>query len=95
MCLEQSHNHALCPRLKVNVQSDHVHMAIVIPPRIAVAVASVIRYIKTKSTGLLKRKFPFIGKIVCGRPSILSVGYCISTVGMNEKINIKLRALPG
>jgi REP element-mobilizing transposase RayT len=33
--------------IKVNVQEDHVHMVIVIPPRIAVA--KVIQFIKTRS----------------------------------------------
>lgn len=69
--------------IAVSVQPDHVHMVIVIPPRIAVA--SVIQYIKTKSGGLLKRKFPFMGKMIWGRLGIWSVGYCVSTVGMNEK----------
>lgn len=68
--------------IELNVQSDHVHMVIVIPPRIAAA--SVIGYIKTQSGGLLKRKFPYMGKLVWGRSGIWSVGYCISTVGMNE-----------
>jgi len=33
--------------VKVNVQEDHVHMVIVIPPRIAVA--RIVQYIKTHS----------------------------------------------
>jgi putative transposase len=33
----------------------------------------------------LKRKFPIMGKRVWGRPGMWSVGYCVSTVGMNEK----------
>jgi putative transposase len=38
--------------IKVNVQEDHVHMVIVIPPRIAVANA--IQFIKTRSAKALK-----------------------------------------
>ena len=43
--------------LKLNVQLDHVHMVIVVPPR--VAVANVVQYIKTRSAKMLKAKFPF------------------------------------
>lgn len=69
--------------IEISVQPDHVHMVIVIPPRIAVA--SVIGYIKKQSGALLKRKFPFMGRMIWGRSGIWSVGYCVSTVGMNEK----------
>lgn len=69
--------------IAVNVQPDHVHMVIVVPPRIALA--SVVGYIKTTSGGLLKRKFPSLSKKIWGRPGLWSVGYCVSTVGMNEK----------
>ena len=69
--------------IELSIQSDHVHIVLVIPPRIAVA--SVIQYLKTQSAGHLKRKFPFMGKMVWGRPGIWSTGYCVSTVGMNEQ----------
>ena len=70
--------------VEANVQPDHVHMVLIIPPRIAVA--SVIQYLKTQSAKLLKQKFPFMQRLVWGRPGIWSVGYCVSTVGMNEKV---------
>ena len=44
--------------VKLNAQEDHIHMVVVIPPRIAVADA--IRFIKTQSTKKLKAKFPFM-----------------------------------
>jgi putative transposase len=70
--------------IEVSVQPDHVHMVIIIPPRIAVA--SVIQYIKTTSGGLLKCKFPYINRLVWGRSGIWSVGYFVSTVGINESV---------
>ncbi|HAJ33439.1 MAG TPA: IS200/IS605 family transposase [Candidatus Atribacteria bacterium] len=56
--------------VKLSVQEDHVHMVVVIPPRIAVADA--IQYIKTQSAKKLKAKFPFMqkpmqGKVASGR----------------------------
>lgn len=69
--------------IKVNVQKDHVHMIIVIPPR--VAVADVIQFIKSQSGKFLKARFPFLQKTFYGREGIWSRGYCISGIGLNEK----------
>ena len=69
--------------ISLNVQPDHVHMVIVIPPRISVA--DVIQFIKTQSGQKLKLKFPFLQKVFRGREGIWSRGYCVSTVGLNEK----------
>ncbi|MFH1455174.1 MAG: IS200/IS605 family transposase [bacterium] len=69
--------------LKLNVQPDHVHMIIVIPPR--VSVAEVVQFIKTQSGHKLKLKFPFLQKMFWGREGIWSRGYCVSTIGLNEK----------
>ncbi|OGZ98104.1 MAG: hypothetical protein A3A28_03430 [Candidatus Sungbacteria bacterium RIFCSPLOWO2_01_FULL_47_32] len=69
--------------IKVNVQPDHVHMVVVIPPR--VSVAEVVQYIKSQSGKLLKTKFPFLHKAFWSREGIWSRGYCVSSVGLNEK----------
>jgi len=58
-------------------------MGIVIPPR--VSVASVIKYMKSLSGKRLREKFEFMNKAIYGREGIWSRGYCVSTVGLNEK----------
>ena len=69
--------------IKVNVQLDHVHMVAVIPPR--VSVADVVGFIKSQTGGALKLKFPFLQNMFWGREGIWSRGYCVSTIGLNEK----------
>ena len=69
--------------IKINVQIDHVHVVIVIPPRVSVADA--IGFIKSQTGAQLKLKFPFLKKVFWGREGIWSRGYCVSTVGLNEK----------
>jgi putative transposase len=54
--------------VKVNVQVDHVHMVVVIPPKYAVA--RVVQYIKSQSAKALKAKFPFLKKIYFSREGI-------------------------
>lgn len=69
---------------KVNVLEDHVHIVIVIPPR--VSIANVIKYMKSVSGTKLKEKFEFMKKAMYARGGIWSRGYCVSTVGLNEKV---------
>ena len=54
--------------IKLNVQPDHIHMVIVIPPR--VSVAEVVQFIKSQSGSELKQKFPFLQKMFWGREGI-------------------------
>ena len=68
---------------RVNVQEDHIHIVMVIPPR--VSVASVIKYMKSLSGKKLKEKFEFMKNAMYGRGGIWSRGYCVSTIGLNEK----------
>jgi putative transposase len=68
---------------KVNVQTDHVHIIIVIPPR--VSVSSAVKYMKSLSGKKLKERFDFMKKAIYGRGGIWSRGYCVSTVELNEK----------
>ena len=69
---------------KVNVQPDHVHLIAVIPPR--VSVADVVKYMKSKTGKLLNEKFEFIRQAMHEEAGMWSRGYCVSTIGLNEKI---------
>ena len=69
--------------ITVNVQLDHVHMILVVPPR--VAVANAVQYIKTQSAKMIRAKFPFLNKVYIGQAGLWSRGYCISSIGLNEK----------
>ena len=68
---------------KVNVRVDHVPMVVVIPPR--VAVAAVIKYMKSVTGRKLRERFGYMRKAEYGRGGIWSRGYCVSAVGLNEK----------
>jgi putative transposase len=69
--------------IKLSIQIDHVHMIIVVPPRIAVA--EVVQFIKSQSAKKLKAKFPFLRKTYGSKEGIWSRGYCVSCIGLNEK----------
>jgi putative transposase len=69
--------------IKANVQLDHVHMVIMIPPR--VSVSSVVQFVKSQTGKLLPSRFPNIRKAIRGG-GMWSRGYCVSTTGLDEKM---------
>lgn len=66
----------------VNVDIDHVHIQLEIPPSIAVCKA--IQEMKKQSSKDLKKHFKFIKNMYIDG-SIWSVGYFSSTIGLNEE----------
>ena len=72
-----------CEILEGHVMSDHVHMLISIPPKYAVS--GVIGYIKGKSAIYIARNFRGKARNFTGE-SFWARGYCVSTVGRDEKV---------
>jgi len=70
--------------IEINAQVDHVHMVLVIPPRYAVA--KVVETIKSRTAKKMRKKFEWLDKVYWGTRSLWSVGYFVSTVGINESI---------
>jgi len=68
---------------KVNTGEDHVHLLVEIAP--SVSIAAMVQKLKAHSSLELKRKFQFIKKMDDGS-GIWSVGYFVSTIGLNEKM---------
>ncbi len=63
-----------------NIQVDHVHMLIEIPPKYAVS--RVIGVLKGTSSRLMRKEFAYLRT----RREMWSVGYFVSSVGINESI---------
>jgi putative transposase len=68
--------------LAFNTDDDHVHLQIEIPPNLSIA--DVVQRLKSESSQYLKKKFKFIRDMYIDG-SIWSVGYFVSTVGLNEQ----------
>ena len=62
----------------VNVDKDHIHLQIEIPPNIAVSNA--VQILKLNSSIRLKKKFKFIRDMYIEEDGIWSVGYFSSTI---------------
>ena len=73
--------------VKVNVQTDHVHLIVSFPPKYSIA--KVVQILKQNTGKALKDKFDFLRKRYYGSGGIWSVGYFVSTVGLDEEMIMK------
>jgi putative transposase len=73
--------------VKVNVQADHVHLIVSFPPKYSIA--KVVQILKQNTGKALKDKFDFLKKRYYGSGGIWSVGYFVSTVGLDEEMIAK------
>jgi putative transposase len=67
--------------LELNVQMDHIHLVLSIPPKYAVA--QVVGYLKGKLALRTFDRFPQLRKRYWGQ-HFWSRGYCVSTIGLDE-----------
>ena len=75
--------------LELNIQLDHVHVVLSIPPKYAVS--SLVGSLKGRIATRLFQRYEKLGKRYWGR-HFWSRGYCVSTVGLDEeKIRIYVR----
>ena len=68
--------------LELNVQADHVHMVVSIPPKYAVS--SFVGYLKGRLAIRLFNRYEKLGRRYWGR-HLWSRGYCVSTIGLDEE----------
>jgi len=66
-----------------NAQPDHIHMLLSIPPKYSVA--NTLGFLKGKSAVRIHRELKKTHGTLFGR-SFWSRGYCVSTVGLDEKV---------
>ena len=66
----------------VNTDEDHVHLQMEIPPSIAIADA--VQKLKAGSSMTLRKQFKFIRDMYLEKDGVWSVGYFVSSIGLNE-----------
>ena len=67
--------------IQMNVQSDHVHLVVWIPPKYSIS--EVMGYLKGKLAIRIFQRYEKLGKQFWGR-HLWGRGYCVSTVGIDE-----------
>ena len=69
--------------IEQNIQVDHIHSVMIIPPKYAVS--DVVARLKAQSASILRKKFAWLGEVYWKETLVWSPGYFISTVGLNEQ----------
>ena len=70
--------------IEANVQADHVHIILSIPPKYAVS--SVMGFLKSKLALRVLKQYPQLRKQRYWGNHLWSRGYCVSTVGIDEEM---------
>lgn len=68
---------------ETNTDQDHVHIQIEIAP--SMTIADAVSYLKSQSSRTLRKKFKFIREMYAGKDGIWSVGYFVSSIGLDEQ----------
>jgi putative transposase len=68
--------------LVMNIQPDHVHLVVSIPPKYAVS--AFMGYLKGKLALRLFQQYESLGRRYWGR-HLWARGYCVSTLGLDEE----------
>jgi putative transposase len=68
--------------IEMNVQSDHVHLVVWIPPKYSIS--EVMGYLKGKLAIRIFQRYEKLGKQFRGR-HLWGRGYCVSTIGIDEQ----------
>ena len=71
-----------CEIVEQNIQADHIHTVMIIPPKYAVS--AVVGQMKSQTAGKLREKFPWMAKVYWKESLLWSPGYFVSTIGINE-----------
>ena len=71
-----------CEMVEINIQVDHIHMVMVIPPKYSVS--EVIGKIKGVTASRLRKRFTWLTKRYHRESVVWSPGYFVSTVGVDE-----------
>lgn len=69
---------------EVNTDQDHAHILVSIAPRLSIAQA--VSIIKANTARDMRAQFPFLDKVYWGFDGIWSIGYFVSTIGVNESV---------
>ena len=71
-----------CEIIEQNIQPEHIHMLMLIPPKYAVS--EVVGEMKQHTAARLREKFKYLGKVYWKEQVVWSPGYFVSTIGIDE-----------
>jgi putative transposase len=73
-----------CEVVELNVQADHVHLLVRVPPK--QSISSLMGTLKGKTAIQIFRQFPDLKKKPYWGNHFWAKGYCVDTVGVNHEM---------
>ena len=68
---------------EINIQIDHVHTIMVIPPKYSVS--EIMGRIKGQTASILRKRFDWLKKVYWKENIVWSDGYFVATIGLDEE----------
>jgi putative transposase len=76
-----------CEMVEYNIQVDHIHMIMIIPPKYAVS--DIVGRMKGMTASSLRKRFGWLKELYWEDNIVWSPGYFVSTVGIDEDRMLK------
>ena len=83
-CIRLFCDHLVCQIVELNIQKEHVHLLVKIPPR--VSVSKLMGIVKGRTAIRVFNKFPNLKKRPYWGNHFWAPGYCVDTVGLNSEM---------
>ena len=83
-CIRSFASQKGCIVEELNVQEYHVHLLILVPPKISIS--TIVGILKGRTTIRIFQKFPKLKQKMYWWNHFWSKGYCVDTVGLNENM---------
>jgi len=81
-CIRNFCDRANCEIIELNVQVDHVHLLVKVPPKISIS--DLLGMLKGRTAIRIFKKFRNLRKRPYWGNHFWAKGYCVDTVGLNE-----------
>jgi len=73
-----------CEVVELNVQEDHVHLLVLVPPK--VSISKLVGVVKGKSAIQMFKQFPYLKNKPYWGNHFWAKGYCVDTVGVDAEM---------
>jgi putative transposase len=83
-CIRSYCEQSKCIIMELNIQEDHIHLLIMIPPK--VSISKLMGLVKGKTAIRVFKRFPKLKNKPYWGNHFWARGYCVDTVGLDEEV---------
>ena len=83
-CIRAFCEQKACEVVELNVQKDHVHVVVMVPPKLSIS--DLMGIVKGRTAIRVFRQFPELKSRRYWGNHFWAPGYCVDTVGLNEEM---------